>query len=104
MKFKGSSVLALLLSCAATVGQNAPTNPPQVTVIRAGTLIDPRTDAPRHNQLIVIRGTKIEAVGNEGTVKAPAGANIIDLSNATVLPGMIESHTHLFLQGEDPAK
>ena len=48
--------------------------------------------------------SKIEAVADDGTVKAPAGANVIDLSNATVLPGMIESHTHLFLQGEDPAK
>ena len=35
--------------------------------------------------------------------KLPAGAKVIDLSNVTVLPGMIESHTHIFLQGEDPA-
>jgi imidazolonepropionase-like amidohydrolase len=78
--------------------------PPAVTVIHAGTLIDPRTDQPKHNQVIVISGERIEAVGDSGTVKEPAGASVIDLSNAAVLPGMIESHTHLFLQGEDPAK
>src|SRR6516162_9837270 len=95
--------LAVLL-CGAAFAETAAPNQPQVTVIRTGTLIDPRTDTPKHNQLIVIRGERIEAVGDDGTVKAPAGANVIDLSNATVLPGMIESHTHLFLQGEDPAK
>src|SRR6516225_2796051 len=93
-----------VLSCAAALAQDASPNQPQVTVIRAGTLIDPRTDTPKHHQVIVIRGTKIETVGDEDTVKASAGAKVIDLSNATVLPGMIESHTHLFLQGEDPAK
>ncbi len=74
-----------------------------VTVIRAGTLIDPRKDAPLHNQVIVIRGDKIESVGDAASVAIPAGAKVIDLSHATVLPGMIESHTHIFLQGEDPA-
>ena len=97
------SFLAVLL-CPAAFAQTAAPNQPQVTVIRAGTLIDPRTDTPKHNQVIVVRGTKIEAVADDGVVKAPADANVIDLSNATVLPGMIESHTHLFLQGEDPAK
>jgi imidazolonepropionase-like amidohydrolase len=75
-----------------------------LTVIHAGTLIDPRSDSPKLNQVIVIRGDRIEAVGDAATTKAPEGAAVIDLSNATVLPGMIESHTHIFLQGEDPAK
>ena len=104
MKCKHLAVMTLVLSCGAAVAQSASPSQPQVTVIRAGTLIDPRTDAPRHNQLIIVRGNKVEAVGDETVVKAPDGASIIDLSNATVLPGMIESHTHLFLQGEDPAK
>ena len=74
----------------------------QVTVIRAGTLIDGTSSTPRKNQTIVVRGSRIESVG--GDVAAPAGATVIDLSNMTVLPGMIDAHTHIFLQGEDPAE
>jgi imidazolonepropionase-like amidohydrolase len=72
-----------------------------VIAIRAGTLIDGRADAPRKNQTIVIQDNRIVAVG--GDVAVPAGARVIDLSNATVLPGLIDTHTHMFLQGEDPA-
>ncbi len=73
-----------------------------VTVIRAGSLIDGKSDTPRHNQVIVIRGNKIESVG-DATAKAPDGATVIDLSHATVMPGLIDTHTHIFLQGEVPA-
>src|SRR5881394_1647799 len=75
---------------------------PQPVYIKAGTLIDGRADAPRTNQVIVVRGNRIESVGGE--VAVPAGAKVIDLSAMTVLPGMIDTHTHLFLQGEDPAE
>jgi len=74
-----------------------------LTVIRAGTLIDGQSETPRKNQLIFVRGHRIEKV-TDGSVTIPAGATTIDLSNATVLPGLIDSHTHLFLWGEDPAK
>jgi len=77
----------------------ATANGQQVTVIKAGTLIDGTSPQPRHNQTIVIRGNRIESIGGE----APAGARVIDLSNMTVLPGLIDTHTHIFLQGEDPA-
>ncbi len=101
-KFIGSIVI--LLFPLIVIGQANPSTPPlQVTVIRAGTLIDPRTDEAKHNQVIVIRGDKIESVGDASSAQVPAGAKVIDLSNATVLPGLIESHTHIFLQGEDPA-
>ncbi len=75
-----------------------------VTVIRAGTLIDGKSDKPRANQVIVIRGNRIESVSDASSAKIPAGATEIDLSKRTVLPGLIDSHTHIFLQGEDPAK
>jgi imidazolonepropionase-like amidohydrolase len=74
----------------------------QVTIIKAGTLIDGTSAQPKKNQTIVIRGNRIESVGTD--VAAPAGARVIDLSNMTVLPGMIDTHTHIFLQGEDPAE
>ena len=76
----------------------------QVTVIRAGTLIDGKSDKARHDQVIVIRGNRIESVSDATSAKIPAGATAIDLSKATVLPGLIDSHTHIFLQGEDPAQ
>jgi imidazolonepropionase-like amidohydrolase len=75
-----------------------------VTVIRAGTLIDGKSDKPRANQVIVIRGNRIESVSDASSAKISAGATEIDLSKQTVLPGLIDSHTHIFLQGEDPAK
>jgi imidazolonepropionase-like amidohydrolase len=73
-----------------------------VTLIRAGTLLDGRSDQPRRNQVIVVRGRRIEAVGDAASTRAPAGAAVVDLSGATVLPGLVDSHTHIFLQGEDP--
>src|SRR5213082_2296555 len=77
---------------------------PAVIVIRAGTLMDGKCGEPRHDQVIIIRGDRIESVSDASSAKAPAGATIIDLSKATVLPGLIDSHTHIFLQGEDPAQ
>lgn len=77
----------------------------QVTVIQAGSLIDGVSGSVRRNQVITIRGNIITNV--DGGVflpkNLPAGATFIDLSQATVLPGLIDAHTHIFLQGEDPA-
>jgi imidazolonepropionase-like amidohydrolase len=64
-----------------------------VTVIRAGKLIDTDAGAVLSNQIILIRGDKIAAVGKD--IAIPAGATVIDLSNMTVLPGLIDCHTHL---------
>src|SRR5438270_13442697 len=88
-------LFSLLLATAAAA------QPTSVTVIKAGTLIDGRSSDVRKNQTIVIRGNRIESVG--GDIAAPAGARVIDLSNMTILPGLIDCHTHIFLQGEDPA-
>ena len=70
----------------------------------AGSLIDGKSDKPRHDQVIMIRGNRIESVTDAASAKIPAGAAVIDLSTSTVLPGLIDSHTHIFLQGEDPAQ
>jgi len=74
-----------------------------VTVIRAGTLIDGVSSQPRRNQDVVIRGNHVVEVGPSTAHAPPAGARLIDLSNSTVLPGLIDTHTHIFLQGEVPS-
>jgi imidazolonepropionase-like amidohydrolase len=74
------------------------------TAIRAGSLIDGKSDKPRRDQVIIVRGNRIESVTDAANAKIPTGATVIDLSKATVLPGLIDSHTHIFLQGEDPAQ
>jgi imidazolonepropionase-like amidohydrolase len=99
-------VVVLLASLAGAQEQESSTPPAlhSFTVIRAGTLIDGKSGTPRANQVIVIRGNRIDSVGDASSAKIPAGAMIIDLSHETVLPGLIDSHTHIFLQGEDPAQ
>jgi len=74
------------------------------TAIRAGTLIDGKSDLVKHDQVIIIRGDRVDSVADAASAKIPSGATVIDLSHATVLPGMTDSHTHIFLQGEDPAQ
>ena len=96
--------LGLWFSAAALLAQDAARPPEAVTVIRAGTLIDGKSESPRRDQVIVIRGNRVESVGDAAGTRIPAGATVIDLSKATVLPGLIDSHTHIFLQGEDPAQ
>jgi imidazolonepropionase-like amidohydrolase len=101
---KWFAVPALLIALGAAAQTNPPAAAPAVTAVRVGTLIDGKSDTPKRDQLIVIRGNRIESVGDAGSAKLPAGATVIDLSRATVLPGLIDSHTHIFLQGEDPAE
>jgi imidazolonepropionase-like amidohydrolase len=69
-----------------------------VTVIRAARMIDGRADSVIAPAVIVVRGNKIESVGS--ATDAPQGAKVIDLGDVTLLPGLIDAHTHILLQGD----
>jgi imidazolonepropionase-like amidohydrolase len=75
--------------------QGAPQVAPQVTAIRAGRLIDPETGTVSSNQIILIQDRRFTAIG--ANVAIPAGAQVIDLSTQTVLPGLVDAHNHLAL-------
>jgi len=72
--------------------------PPKKLAIRAGHLIDGKSDTPIANALILVEGDKIVSVTPGGS--APAGVQLVDLSKATVLPGFVDTHTHVLLQGD----
>lgn len=69
---------------------------PGVVAVRAGRLFDSKTGQMLARQVVLISGDRITEVGAEGQVKIPAGVRVIDLSRETVLPGLIDAHTHMF--------
>jgi imidazolonepropionase-like amidohydrolase len=77
----------------ATLPANKPA--PKTVYIRAGRLFDGTSDTLRQNAVIIVQDDRIQSVVTEGRSAVPPGADVIDLSHATVLPGLIDCHTHL---------
>lgn len=70
----------------------------EVTAIRAGRLIDGTGQPARENQVIIVRGERIEAVGDAAAIAIPDGARVVDLSGHTVMPGIVDAHAHLSIR------
>jgi imidazolonepropionase-like amidohydrolase len=85
-----------LLALGGLIAAEQPTQPaPSRVVVRAGNLLDVKTGKTLANQAIVIEGDKIVSVGAMADVKSSPSDKVIDLSHATVLPGLTDAHTHL---------
>jgi imidazolonepropionase-like amidohydrolase len=99
-------VLLLLAVLIFTAGQLTGQSPAPVTLVKAGRLLDPRTGNVLSPAAVLIEGGKVKEVGPPSQVqtKLPAGAKTIDLGSATLLPGLIDSHTHLLLDVIVPAE
>jgi imidazolonepropionase-like amidohydrolase len=105
-------LLALFLSPGLILAQEPETPPPpplpppqartnERLAIRAGSLFDGKSDVLKKQQVILIEGTRIVQVGPANDVRIPPGTEVLDLTGATVLPGLIDGHTHIFASGPD---
>ena len=97
-KLRLATFSLLLVAAFSANAQNT------TVAIRAGHLFDSKSGKMLENQIILIEGEKIKSVGSADSVAVPQGAQEIDLSKATVLPGLIDGHTHVFGFGLDGIK
>src|ERR1700733_11001250 len=89
-KLLASIFLTIFAITAAVHAQTPP------VAVRAGRLFDSKTGQLLDKQVVLIQGERITDVGPEDRIKIPAGAQVIDLSQATVPPGLIDGHSHIY--------
>lgn len=102
LKYLGFSAMCIVL--LGTVAPPLRAQNSQTVAIRAGRLFDSKSGRVLENQIVLVEGEEISSVGPAGQVQIPAGAQVIDLSKATLLPGLIDGHTHVFGFGLDGIK
>src|SRR3954464_11174096 len=95
-------LFSLLIGTSPFAQEKAAAKPSVTTYIHCGTLLDQKSDAARKDAWITVEDEKIKEVREGGA--APTGANVIDLSKETCLPGPIDAHTHVLLQGDITAE
>jgi imidazolonepropionase-like amidohydrolase len=101
LAFAAAALLCVALSPFG-FGQEKPQQPPKKIAIRAGRLIDGKSDTSIANALILIEGDQIVSITAGGS--PPSSVEVIDLSKSTVLPGLVDAHTHLLLNGDITAE
>ena len=87
------SIVLVAVLAPKTAAQYPQPGPSRAIAIKAGKLVDPEKGTAAANQVILVRGRRIEAVG--ANVQIPAEAQVIDLSKSSVMPGMFDAHTHM---------
>ncbi|HEX9941424.1 MAG TPA: amidohydrolase family protein [Thermoanaerobaculia bacterium] len=99
MRFRRSALASLLLLPTLLSSQDRQGPAPEVVALKAARLFDGRSDAAVPNGVVIVEGDRIKAVGSG--IPVPAGARVIDLGDATLLPGLIDAHTHMTQESTD---
>ena len=90
------SFFSSLYAIAQTPRPSATPTPPRRVAVRAARLLDVKTGKYLDRPVVVVAGDRIESVGTA----APAGISVLDLGDRTLLPGLVDAHTHVLLQGD----
>jgi imidazolonepropionase-like amidohydrolase len=91
------ALFASAMAAAVPAQTSAPPVPPVSLLLRPARVFDAVSEAPHEGWVVLVTGNTIAAAGPAAEVKAPAGANVIDLPGATLMPGLIDAHSHIYL-------